>query len=74
MRAAANVMLQRIADTPCLEAEAVERRPNLHRSRGLGHYSFEPLVSQVPRKVIQNDSRISRTSSQKDWRRTYSRS
>ena len=74
MRAAANVMLQRIADTPCLEAKAVERRPSLYRSRGLGHYSFEPLVSQVPRKVIQNDNKIRRISSQKDWRRTYTRS
>ena len=74
MRAAAYTMLQRITETPRLQAKAVERRPDVHESLGLRHYSFEPLVSQVPRKVIQNDIRIRRTSSQNDCRRTYSRS
>ena len=33
--------------------------------------NFLPRVSHVPRNVIQNESRISRRSSQNDWRLMY---
>ena len=39
----------------------------LHGGHSTRVQNFLPRVSQVPLKVIQNDRRISRTSSQNDW-------